>query len=150
MTKREMIEALLKELRLIDGGTSVLDYRYTFELDCHENVYSQYKFLEEVNDFPTICFSVVEETVAHIGGDVRYKTALISLRGYVHQDIGEQEDSNWWAEALLDDIEHVLKYVRERNRCFVDVRILELSTDEGIMTPYGVADMILSITYEAE
>ena len=150
MTKREMLEALVRDLRLIDGGTSSLDSRYTFELNCHENVYPQYKFLEEINDFPTICLSVVEETVSHIGGDVRYKTALISLRGYVHEAISEEEDSNWWAEALLDDIEHVLRYIRERNRCFIDVRILELSTDEGIMTPYGVADMILAITYESE
>lgn len=150
MTKREMLEALVRELRLIDGGTSVLDSHYTFELDCHENVYPQYRFLEEINDFPTVCFYVVEETVTHIGGDVRYKTALINLRGYVHENLGEWEDSNWWAEALLDDIEHVLRHIRERNRCFIDVRILELSTDEGIMVPYGVADMILSITYEAE
>lgn len=150
MTKREMLEALVRELRLIDGGTSVFDSHYTFELDCHENVYPQYRFLEEINDFPTVCFSVVEETISHIGGDVRYKTALINLRGYVHENLGEWEDSNWWAEALLDDIEHVLRYIRERNRCFIDVRILELSTDEGIMAPYGVADMILAITYEAE
>lgn len=150
MNKREMLEALVQDLRLIDGGTSVLDSRYTFELDCHENVYPQYRFLEEINDFPTVCFYVVEETISHIGGDVRYKTALINLRGYVHENLGEWEDSNWWAEALLDDIEHVLRHVRERNRCFIDVRILELSTDEGIMSPYGVADMILAITYEAE
>jgi hypothetical protein len=150
MNRREMLETLVEELRLIDGGTSVLDHRYRFELDCHENVYPQFRFLDEINDFPTICLAVIEETIAHIGGDVRYKTALISLRGYVHEAMGEYEDSNWWAEALLDDIEHVLQHIRERNRCFIDVRIYELSTDEGIMSPYGVADMIFTVTYEAE
>ena len=145
-----MLEILTRELRLIDGGTSVLDNNYQFELDCHENVYPHYLFLEEINDFPTVCFYVVEETVSHIGGGVRYKTALLNLRGYVHEELGEWENSNWWAETLIDDIEHVLEHIRRRNPCFIDVRVLELSTDEGIMEPYGVADMVISITYEAE
>ena len=81
---------------------------------------------------------------------MRYKTALINLRGYVHAELGEWEDSNWWAEALLDDVEHVLALIRSRNPCFVDVRVLEMSTDEGIMAPYGVADMTFTVTYEAE
>lgn len=150
MNKREMLEIFTEELRLIDGGASPLDHEYTFELDCHKNVYPSYKFLEEINDFPTICFYVLEETVAHIGHGVRYKTAAINLRGYVHEALGEYEDSNWWAEALIDDIDHVLKYMRSRNPCFVDVRLLEVSTDEGIMAPYGVVDAMIAVTYEAD
>jgi hypothetical protein len=67
----------------------------------------------------------------------------------VHEALGEEESSNYWAEALLDDIEHVLQHIRKRNPCFIDVRIVNLSTDEGIMEPYGVANMLLTVTYEA-
>ena len=149
MNKVEMLEIFTEELRLIDGGTSVFDNNYRFEFDCHEKVFPHFKFLEEINDFPTICFYVVEETIAHIGADVRYKTAVIDVRGYVHEALGEEESSNYWAEALLDDIEHVLQHIRRKHPCFIDVRIVNLSTDEGIMEPYGVANMLLTVTYEA-
>lgn len=156
MNKRELIEILVNELRLIDGGISPLtaslpaNRQYTFELDCHENVYPYFMFMEEINDFPTICFYIVEESIAHIGAGIRYKTAVVSLRGYVHEALGEEEGSNWWSEALIDDIDHVLSRIPERNPCIVDLRVLQLSTDEGIMAPYGVSDIIFTITYEAE
>lgn len=156
MNKLTLLQELTKELRTIDGGTSIQSsnlpgsQQYEFNTDCHENCFPGYRFLYEINDFPTICFYIVEETYQEVEAGIRYKTATFNLRGYVHEDLGEIEDSTWWAEALLDDIEHVLNNLRDRVDCLVDVRILQLSTDEGVMAPYGVADMLFTITYESE
>ena len=156
MNKLTLLRSLTEELRTIDGGNSIQTAhlpgpkQYTFNTDCHENCFPSYRFLYELNDFPTLCFYIVEEAFREAEAGIRYKTATFNLRGYVHEDLGEHEDSTWWAEALLDDVEHVLNNLKNRVDCLVDVRILQLSTDEGVMAPYGVADMIFTITYESE
>jgi hypothetical protein len=158
MTKTELLEILVKELRFIDGGRSSLDTKYgqaqlghdayQFTHNVHENVYPRYIFLEEVNDFPIICLHALEETRTHIGGGVKYGNILINLRGYVYDE--DEDDVNASAEALIDDIDHVISLLPARHPCFVELRVLDISTDEGLMEPHGVLEMNLLATYLVE
>ena len=158
MTKQELIEILVKELRLIDGGRSSLDSKYgmeefghngyQFNHNVHENVHPRYLFLEEINDFPAICTHALEESRTHIGGGIKYGNLTINLRGYVFD---EDEDSvNESAELLIEDIEHVIQHIPTRNPCFVELRIVDISTDEGMLVPYGVCEVNLLAIYLVE
>lgn len=145
MTLTEVSNIITEHLRLIDGGTSVFDFTTKLEHDIHENVYPEYKFLDECNDFPIVCFYILETTYSHIGAGVRYATSLIHLRGYVYED-----ESQTRAEELLNDIDHALLHLRRLQPCFSDCRTLQLSTDAGFMDPYGVAEILFSVTYLQE
>ena len=158
MNKQELLEILVKELRLIDGGRSSLDAKYgmsqfghsgyQFTHNVHENVHPRFIFLEEINDFPVICLHTLDETRVHIGAGVKYGNITINLRGYVYDE--EDDDANASTEALVEDIEHVINYLPTRHPCFVELRILDISTDEGIMSPYGVCEINLLATYLVE
>jgi hypothetical protein len=152
MNRNDLQNILLSQLSLIDGGTAALpsyDAAHVplmrrFESNLHGNVYSRFRFLDELNDFPCLCFYIDSESFKHIGGGIRYRTAVIVIRGYVYSDSDSSDDS----EALLSDIEWVVSHIRLRNRCIIDARILSIGTDGGVLSPYGVSEAILSITYE--
>lgn len=152
MNRNDLQSILLSQLSLIDGGLTAIP-RYDqahvrvqrqFETNLHGNVYSKFYFLDELNDFPAICFYIDSENIKHIGADIRYKTAIVVVRGYVYSDSDSSDDS----EALLSDIEWVLAHISLRNRCIIDARILSMGTDGGVLSPYGVSEAIISITYE--
>jgi hypothetical protein len=145
MNATEVSNILTNHLRLIDGGVSTFDNRYRFNHNVNRNVYPRYYFITEVNDFPTLCFYALETQYTHIGNAVRYATTLIHLRGYVYE-----EDASTRAEDLLADIDHALSHLRRMQPCFSDCRVLQLSTDSGFMEPYGVADMMFTVTYLQE
>ena len=110
-------------------------------------VFSKFKYLEEVTDFPTICLIVGSESRTHIGDNTRYGNLSIKIRGYVHG-----ENALDLADDLLEDIEHTIDTLGYLPAfCpveLVESRILSNSTDEGLFDPYGVVDVNALIIYE--
>jgi hypothetical protein len=113
------------------------------------NVTRQMVFLNEVNDFPFVCMLVEPETRFHYGAGRKLATLALSLRGYVFDgDSGENIDL---AEDLGMDIEsQVIEPFAQAHRDlgveFAGVQ--SFRTDEGLMSPYGIADQTITITYE--
>ena len=115
------------------------------------NVTRQMVFLNEVNDFPFVCMLVEPETRFHYGAGRKLATLAISLRGYVHDgDSGEVLDL---AEDLGIDIETaaIEPFAEAHRDLGVEFAAVEsFRTDEGLMSPYGIADLTITITYEVE
>ena len=115
------------------------------------NVTRQMVFLNEVNDFPFVCMLVEPETRFHYGAGRKLATLALSLRGYVFDgDSGENIDL---AEDLGMDIDSlVIDTFAEAHRDLgVEFAAVEsFRTDEGLMSPYGIADLTITITYEVE
>ena len=113
------------------------------------NVTRQMVFLNEVNDFPFVCMKVEPETRFHYGAGRKLATLALQLRGYVFDgDSGENIDL---AEDLGIDIETaVIEPFAEAHRDlgveFIGVQ--SFATDEGLMSPYGIMDQTINITYE--
>lgn len=108
------------------------------------NTFNRWLYLDEVNDFPTICLISRGETrfPDQSASDVSVMT--IALRGYIYD-----EDSITAAEALGCAIEDALEEFKLENPCsFRDIRLVEFRTDEGLYAPYGILDMQFSITYD--
>lgn len=104
-----------------------------------------FKWLDQINDFPYITYNVQDSTLYHIGANHRYYGMNIALRAYVR---GEN------SQALLDqfmlDIENITNNFRDIADPaleVVDARIQTVHSDEGLMEPYGVTDMRITITY---
>lgn len=122
----------------------------SFNSSVYSNVHRDWKYLQEINDFPTICMMTSRVNREHKAGDIRYDTLGITLRGYVMQD-----ESIEACEALAEDIERVVDRLRdvktaENAQAIVDSRVLSIRTDEGLFEPYGVVDVLAEITYDWE
>lgn len=151
--KSDVISLLVTELKRINGGTDVRtslpDIPYTYKSNVNNNVFSKFKFLQEINDFPTITLLVGTESRTHIGADVRYGNLNVLIQGYTRS-----EDVLNSADDLLEDIEHTINSLGFLfDFCPVDLvesRITSLATDEGLFEPFGIVQVNALIIYEVE
>jgi hypothetical protein len=104
-----------------------------------------FRWLDSINDFPYITYNVQDSALVHISSNIRYYAMDIALRAYVR---GEN------AQALLDqlmidieDITNSFAASADRSLEIVDARIQTVHSDEGLMNPYGVTDMRITISY---
>ncbi len=149
--KTDIIDLLLTEMKGIDGETDtragVPDIPYTYKSKVFNNVFRKFKYIDEINDFPTICFIVGSEGRQHIGAGVRYGSLEITVRGYVYS-----ENVLNAADDLADDIEHVLNSLGYLAAfCPVEIvesRVIRVGTDEGLFEPHGIVDIAAEIVYE--
>ena len=112
------------------------------------NVHKRYKYLDEINDFPSITFVVRNEDRVHYGDANKFARMNIDLRGYVFA-----EDQLDVAEQLAANVEiNVVDVFANNHRNFQveSAQVNSFTTDEGLMSPYGIADLNLSITYSLE
>jgi hypothetical protein len=101
----------------------------------------EYRWLDQINEFPYITFVCKEDTRVHIGADVRYGVIEVQIRAYVRE-----ENSQAAGDRLLIQIEEHLQAFEHSS--LQDCRVLQVSTDEGVMEPYGVVDLQVRIAYD--
>jgi len=143
--RRNIINHILTNLKLIDGSISSLNSNYTFQNNAFNNVFRKVKFLDEVNDFPSIFFQVGEEVrVYNTSGNT---TGLIplTLRIYVND-----EESSGSLDSLIQDIEHVIYNLDTGVYNIRDMTISSVDTDEGLVKPYGIGEIEILIEYELD
>jgi len=114
------------------------------------NVDRQYKYLDSVNDFPYITFVPRQENRDHRGDARKLAVLAIDLRVYVYD--GDTSDIADECERLADQVESAVDTFATTYRQYEveEARVITLRTDDGLMTPYGIADLQLSILYEVE
>jgi len=151
--KSDVIDLLVTELKridkTIDSRIEVPSTPYTFNSNVFNNVFRTFKYLNDINDFPTITLIVGSETRQYIGGGIKYATLDISIRGYTKSEntIDSEDD-------LAEDIEFIvnsLGYLTDG--CpfeLVESRIVAIGADEGLFEPFGVVTIEAQITYQVE
>ena len=112
------------------------------------NVFREYKYLDEVNDFPTITLLPRVEQRITFGAGRKLARLDISIRGYVQSE----DTSLELAEALGANIESATNEFRFEQQAngVADARVVSFKTDEGLFDPYGIADQQVQILYEVE
>ena len=149
-----VLNAVITELKRINGG---VDSRaglprtpYTYKSTIYNNVFRGFKYLDRINDFPTICVFGADESRVHIGSGIKYGTFELRIRGYVWSD----DKSMALAEDLADDIDFIIESLHRINTyCgleIVDARVLSLSTDDGLLAPWGLCDLIAEVAYQID
>lgn len=105
-----------------------------------------YRYLNDINDFPSICLGGTPSVdYVHYGNGQRLQTMRQLLRGYVRTT---EEDSLIDSETLAANIESIVNGFAESVPGVYDARVTQLSTDEGLLSPYGICDVLIEIRYE--
>ena len=138
-----IIDALVEKLEEIDGSGN-------YRTDLNGNVSRRLKFWDEVDEFPAIHISAGAETREYLGAQNKTRFMQVTLRCYVNE-----EDSVEALEGLMEDVETVLdthsrlRYVdRKYDFQYTQlITVLSLDTDEGVLEPLGVGEIVCEVRY---
>lgn len=143
MSRRtSIVKALAEKFKEIDG-TGV------YKTNLYENSFSKLKFWDEVSDFPAVYMSTGTETREYHPADFAWGFLTISVKVYVRG-----EDAQEQLEQLLEDIEkcvdanRVLIYDTTNNYETTEILVQSITTDEGLLAPYGVGEINLEVRYQ--
>jgi len=144
--RREITELIILNLKEIDGLTSGFDAAYTYNINLFNNVDRGLKFLDEINDFPFVFVQAGEEIRNYQTEGNTSATLDIVIRCWIHA-----ENAVSVSENLIQDIEHVIYSIPSNtNLEILDIIINNISTDEGILEPWGLAEIFVTVFYEIE
>lgn len=138
-----IIEALVNKLKDIDGTGFFLT-------NVNENVSPRLKFWDEVEEFPAIHLNAGPETREYQGGGYKDRFFSVTVRCYV-----QDEDTVRALDELLEDVETVIEdnarlTYKDRNNAdqhTQQITIVSISTDEGVLEPLGVGEMLIEVRY---
>ncbi len=141
--RRAIVEAIADVLEDINGQAP---YRTSVA-----KVERRLKFWDEVDEFPTIHIGAGAETREYDGGGFRFRFLTITVRCYVSDDSDVIEA----LEELLEDVETVLEdndpltYTDSTGTSHTTVQttIQSVDTDEGVLEPLGVGEIVLEVRY---
>jgi hypothetical protein len=142
--RKEITEFLVNELKKINGGSSTFDANYTYSTNIANNVFRRLKFLDEINDFPTICVNAgsearIYDTSGLITGDL-----TLNIRAYLRA-----ENPITAAENLADDIEHIVYHIGDKSDMgLLNMIMQSVSTDEGLVAPFGILEIDILVKYQ--
>lgn len=139
--RTKIAAALATKLKLINGVVP-----YTTNM-FNDNVSTKLVFWDEVSDFPYICVVPGAEHREYLPGGFKWGIINIALKLYVYG-----EDSHERLESLISDVEYVI-YNNENleydpGKITTEVLINSIMTDEGLLAPYGVGEVTISVRYE--
>ena len=144
-TTRRMaiVEALVEKLKGIDGTDEMLSNVYN-------NVHPRLKFWDEVDEFPAIHLNAGNETRQYQGAGYKDRFLSVTIRMYV-----QEEDAVLALEKLMEDVETVIEnnsaldYYDRRGKKHTtqQITIVSLETDEGVLEPLGVGELLLEVRY---
>ena len=133
--RTEIVNRLVTQLETISGIAKV-DRRY--------------RFLDDINDFPTVTLGATPTEDYELYGDgQQLKTLRQSIRGYVYT---HEEDSLLESELLARQVEDIVEQFASiaRDLDVESAYVTSIGTDEGLMTPYGVAEIEIEVVYSGD
>jgi hypothetical protein len=138
-----IVESLVEKLKEIDGTGEYLTNLF-------QQVSPRLKFWDEVEEFPAVHLNAGSESRSYQGGGYKDRFLTITLRCYVNE-----EDAVVALERLMEDVETVLEessrlsYVDRRGNTQYthQITIISIDTDEGVLEPYGVGEMLIEVRY---
>ena len=142
-TRRSAIlEALADKFKEIDGAGA-----YKSRID--DNVHTRMKFWDEVEQFPAVHMAAGAETRQYWGGGNKWRFLTITIRAYVNADNPTME-----LEQLLEDLETVIDdnntltyHQLGSNAGVSQFTVISIDTDEGVLAPLGIGEMIIEARY---
>lgn len=138
-----IVEALVTKLKAINGTG---EYR----TELNDNVFPRLKFWDEVEEFPAVHLNAGSETRDYQGAGYKDRFMSVTIRCYVNE-----EDAVRALEGLLEDVETVIE--ANSRLAYTDrlgatqytqqITILSVDTDEGVLEPLGVGEILCEVRY---
>lgn len=138
-----IINALVNKLKEINGTGYFLT-------DLNENVSPRLKFWDEVEEFPAVHLNAGSETREYQTGGYKDRFMSVTLRCYVQDDDAVQA-----LDELMEDVETILedssrleyRDIRGKQLYTKQITIVSIDTDEGVLEPLGVGEMLIEVHY---
>lgn len=138
-----IVDSLVTKLKTINGTGNFLT-------DVYDEVHPRLKFWDEVETFPAIHLNAGSESRVYQGGGYKDRYLNITIRCYV-----KETDATEALDRLIEDVETVLEengqlsYVdrQENTHTTHDILIISIDTDEGVLEPFGVAEILVQVHY---
>lgn len=141
--RMSIVESLVEKLKEIDGTGYYLS-------NVFENVVPKVMFWDDIAQYPLISVSAGAESREYQGGGYKDRYLSVTLRLYVNE-----EDAAIALEKLIEDVETLiednsrLEYFDRRNapQHTQQITIVSIDTDEGLLEPYGIGEILLEVRY---
>lgn len=141
--RTNIVKALSELMKTIDGTG-------TFNSNLYGNSFPILKFWDEINDFPAIYTTAGPEHREYMPGGLKWGNLTVTMRVYVKQEFPQE-----LLELILMDIESLIDLNQnlvydETVPCgnTIEINIASIITDEGLLDPYGVAEVTLDVKYQ--
>ena len=132
--------------QIIDG--LVVELGQTSDVSPY-NVFRHFKYLDEINDFPSVCLLPRNEARIERGANRRLGIIEVALRGYTF-DENNLDRAEFLAQNVEAKVDSFSANTAAKANGVSDVRVVTFRTDEGLFEPYGIADLELQILYDVE
>lgn len=137
-----IVNAMVTKLEEIDGTGHFLS--------SVSNVSPRLKFWDEIEEFPAIHINAGSETREYLGAGEKFRYLTLTFRCYVQED-----DAVEALEKLMEDVETVLEtnnpitYTDKLGavQSTIQTTILSIDTDEGVLEPLGIGEIITTVQY---
>ena len=142
--RKKIVDALVEKLKGINGI-------HPYNSNTFNNVHGHTIFLDQIQEYPKICVIAGDEARQYETGESKWRFLNLEVRVYT----SNQEDSQEALAILMEDIERVI----DDNDILVydstvdpslkttSLTLLSLTTDEGVLAPLGIGEMIVECRY---
>ena len=140
--RSKIANALVDKLKEVDGTGDWVS-------DLYSNVENKLKFWDEIDDYPSVMINTGSETREYLPGGFKWAHLLVIIRIYVKDDEPEMR-----LEEIFEDVEKIvdnngnLEY--DTRKFTEDIKILSITTDEGLLAPVGVGEVTLQVMYDLD
>lgn len=139
-TKRtSIVTALAEKFKLINGIAP-------YQTNLFDNAHAKLKFWDEVQQFPAVFVTPGSEQRDYLPGDFTWGYLNVCVKAYVR---GEEPQTE--LEQLLEDLETVVDLNRvleySSGKFTTEILVTSITTDEGLLAPYGVGEINLQVRY---
>ena len=118
-----------------------------FKTDLYQNVTDKLVFWDEIVDFPFVGVTAGNETREYLPGAFKWGYLTLTIRMYVQED-----DPVEALESMLYEVENKIEENSdlefELGKRVADMRLISITTDEGLLAPIGVGEIQLQAQYE--
>ena len=142
--RKKIVDALVEKLKGINGI-------HPYNSNVFNNAHGHMIFLDQIQEYPKVCVVAGDEARQYQPGEFKWRFLNLEVRVY----ISNQEDSQEALAILMEDIERViddndvLTYdsTVSPNLKTTSLTLLSLSTDEGVLAPLGIGEMVIECRY---
>ena len=142
--RKKIAEALVEKVKQIDGS-------HPFAINLFDNVASKMVFLDEIEQYPKVCIVAGDEEREYQPGGFKWRFLTLTIRAYVDNAEDAQEELS----LLLEDIERIIDEndglvyddTVDPNLRTTSITVDSISTDEGVIAPLGIGEMVVTIRY---
>ena len=142
--RKKIVDSLVKQLKGVNGI-------HPYNSNLFNNVHGNMIFLDQIQEYPKICVIAGDETRQYQPGEFKWRFLQVDIRVYIEN----QEDSQEALAILMEDIERViddndiLAYdtTVSPNLNTTSLTLISLTTDEGVLAPLGIGEMIIECRY---